>query len=100
MYINRIKNVPKYRDAAKIELEVLRVLNNGDPDGRNRCVNLRDDFDFRGHICTYTHTYTYTYTYHETCQLEKSIGTRRQFFCVSTTCAKAYSYISFFFFSF
>jgi len=46
-----IKNVPKYRDAAKIELEVLRVLNDGDPDGLNRCVKLQDDFDFRGHIC-------------------------------------------------
>jgi serine/threonine protein kinase len=46
-----IKNVPKYRDAARIELEVLRVLNAADPRGLKHCVHLRDDFDFRGHIC-------------------------------------------------
>lgn len=46
-----IKNVPKYRDAAKIELEVLRVLNKSDAAGTTRCVILRDDFDYRGHIC-------------------------------------------------
>lgn len=46
-----IKSVPKYRDAAKIELRVLKTLKQGDPHAKCHCVHLRDSFDFRGHIC-------------------------------------------------
>lgn len=41
----------KYRDASKIELRVLATLKANDEENRNRCIHLRDCFDFRGHIC-------------------------------------------------
>lgn len=46
-----IRSVQKYRDASRIELRVLATLKANDPDNRNRCIHLRDCFDYRGHIC-------------------------------------------------
>jgi len=49
--IKIIRSVQKYRDASKIELRVLATLKINDEENRNRCIHLRDCFDFRGHIC-------------------------------------------------
>ena len=52
--IKIIRNIPKYRDAAKIELRVLTTLKQFDNENRNHCIHLRECFDFRGHICIVT----------------------------------------------
>lgn len=49
--IKIIRSVQKYRDASRIELRVLATLKANDPENRNRCIHLRDCFDYRGHIC-------------------------------------------------
>ncbi|KAF2726078.1 serine/threonine protein kinase [Polychaeton citri CBS 116435] len=49
-----IRAVPKYRDASRIELRVLHTLRTADEQNRNRCIQLRDCFDWRGHICIVT----------------------------------------------
>jgi len=49
--IKIIRSVQKYRDASKIELRVLATLKANDEENRNRCIHLRDCFDFRNHIC-------------------------------------------------
>lgn len=49
--IKIIRSVQKYRDASKIELRVLQTLKANDEENRNRCIHLRDCFDFRNHIC-------------------------------------------------
>jgi len=49
--IKIIRSVQKYRDASKIELRVLATLKANDEENRNRCIHLRDCFDYRGHIC-------------------------------------------------
>ncbi|KAK4661382.1 serine threonine protein kinase CMGC group [Podospora pseudopauciseta] len=49
--IKIIRSVQKYREASKIELRVLETLKANDPENRNRCIHLRDCFDYRGHIC-------------------------------------------------
>ncbi|KAI5465447.1 kinase-like domain-containing protein [Mariannaea sp. PMI_226] len=46
-----IRSVQKYRDASRIELRVLATLKANDEENRNRCIHLRDCFDYRGHIC-------------------------------------------------
>ncbi|KAF0296488.1 Dual specificity protein kinase CLK2 [Amphibalanus amphitrite] len=46
-----IKNVDKYREAAKLEINVLEKLNDKDPYGRHRCVLMLEWFDYGGHIC-------------------------------------------------
>jgi len=46
-----IKNVEKYREAAKLEINVLEKLNEKDPQGKNLCVQMLDWFDYHGHIC-------------------------------------------------
>jgi len=46
-----IKNVKKYREAAKLEINVLSKLNKYDPQGKNLCVSMLDWFDFHGHMC-------------------------------------------------
>jgi len=46
-----IKSVDKYREAAKLEINVLEKINAKDPKGRNLCVKMLDWFDFCGHIC-------------------------------------------------
>ncbi len=49
--IKVVRNVPKYRDAAMIELEVLNTLRYHDPTSENRCVLLDHWFDYRNHVC-------------------------------------------------
>jgi len=52
--IKIIRSVQKYRDASRIELRVLSTLSQNDRDNRNKCIHLRDCFDFRNHICIVT----------------------------------------------
>lgn len=52
--IKIIRAVPKYRDASKIELRVLETLRLNDPNNENKCIHLRDVFDYRNHICIVT----------------------------------------------
>ena len=52
--IKVIRSVQKYRDASKIELRVLSTLAQNDAENRNKCIHLRDCFDFRNHICIVT----------------------------------------------
>ncbi|TVY38660.1 Dual specificity protein kinase [Lachnellula subtilissima] len=49
--IKIIRSVQKYRDASRIELRVLSTLKANDSENRNRCIHLRDCFDYRGHVC-------------------------------------------------
>lgn len=46
-----IKNVEKYRVAAKIEIRVLRHIRDVSDSGAELCVKLLDWFDYYGHIC-------------------------------------------------
>ena len=46
-----IKNVDKYREAAKLEINVLHKLADKDPETKYLCVKMLDWFDFHGHIC-------------------------------------------------
>lgn len=52
--IKIIRNIPKYRDAARIELRILSTLKRFDNENVNHCIHLRECFDFRGHICIVT----------------------------------------------
>lgn len=52
--IKIIRSVQKYRDASKIELRVLNTLKYNDRENRNKCIHLRETFDFRNHICIVT----------------------------------------------
>ncbi|XP_078433636.1 LAMMER-type protein kinase AFC2 isoform X2 [Wolffia australiana] len=47
--IKVIRGVEKYRDAAMIEIDVLQQLTKND--GSNHCVEMRNWFDYRNHIC-------------------------------------------------
>ncbi|KAF9525652.1 CMGC/CLK protein kinase [Crepidotus variabilis] len=49
--IKIIRNIPKYRDASKIEVRVLQKLKERDPTNRNNCIHLLSWFDHRNHIC-------------------------------------------------
>lgn len=49
--IKIIKNVKKYRDAAKLEINVLKKLADYDPECRYKCVQMYDWFDYHGHKC-------------------------------------------------
>jgi dual-specificity kinase len=55
--IKVIRSVQKYRDASRIELRVLSTLKQNDNHNRNKCIHLRDCFDFRNHICIVTDLY-------------------------------------------
>ncbi|CAI9721974.1 specificity kinase CLK2 isoform X5 [Octopus vulgaris] len=46
-----IKNVEKYREAAKLEINVLEKLKEKDPEGKYLCVRMLDWFDYHGHMC-------------------------------------------------
>ncbi|PUU75648.1 kinase-like domain-containing protein [Tuber borchii] len=52
--IKVIRSVQKYRDASRIELRVLATLSCNDKENRNKCIHLRDCFDYRNHICIVT----------------------------------------------
>lgn len=46
-----IKNIDKYREAAKLEINVLEKLAAADPENKHLCVRMYDWFDYHGHIC-------------------------------------------------
>ena len=46
-----IRNVQKYRDAAMIEIDVLKTVQKSDPEGKYNCIKMQSWFDYRGHIC-------------------------------------------------
>ncbi len=46
-----IKNVTKYREAAKLEINVLNKLMERDPEGKYLTIQLLDYFDYYGHMC-------------------------------------------------
>ncbi|PHT87065.1 Serine/threonine-protein kinase AFC2 [Capsicum annuum] len=48
--IRIVRGMKKYRDAAMIEVEMLQQLGKHD-NGGNRCVQIRNWFDYRNHIC-------------------------------------------------
>ncbi|PFX22902.1 Dual specificity protein kinase CLK2 [Stylophora pistillata] len=46
-----IKNVEKYREAAKLEIKVLEKIQQRDRSGRSLCIVLLDWFNHHGHMC-------------------------------------------------
>ncbi|VDM97607.1 unnamed protein product [Thelazia callipaeda] len=46
-----IKNVSKYREAARLEINVLKKLQERDPNGKFLVIQLLDNFDYHGHVC-------------------------------------------------
>uniref|UniRef100_A0AAY5E7B4 dual-specificity kinase n=1 Tax=Electrophorus electricus TaxID=8005 RepID=A0AAY5E7B4_ELEEL len=46
-----IKNVEKYKEAARLEINVLERINERDPENKNLCVRMFDWFDYHGHMC-------------------------------------------------
>ncbi|XP_008303861.1 dual specificity protein kinase CLK2-like isoform X2 [Stegastes partitus] len=46
-----IKNLEKYREAAKLEINVLEKIREADPTHKHNCVQMLDWFDFYGHVC-------------------------------------------------
>ncbi|XP_017776679.1 PREDICTED: dual specificity protein kinase CLK2 isoform X5 [Nicrophorus vespilloides] len=51
MALKIIKNVEKYREAAKLEINVLEKIADKDPDCVHLCVRMLDWFDYHGHMC-------------------------------------------------
>ncbi|CAH0552554.1 unnamed protein product [Brassicogethes aeneus] len=51
MALKIIKNVEKYREAAKLEINVLEKLADKDPESIHLCVKMLDWFDYHGHMC-------------------------------------------------
>lgn len=51
MALKIIKNVEKYREAAKLEINVLKKLPDKDPDCDHLCVKMLDWFNYHGHMC-------------------------------------------------
>ena len=49
--LKMIKNVRKYKDAAKLEINVLNKIKKYDPSGKHLCVSMLDWFDYHGHMC-------------------------------------------------
>ncbi|KAJ1753387.1 serine threonine protein kinase CMGC group [Coemansia sp. RSA 1821] len=49
--IKVIRAVPKYRDAAKIEIRVLQTLQRNDPTNVYQCMHVNETFDHRNHVC-------------------------------------------------
>nr|XP_054756508.1 dual specificity protein kinase CLK2-like [Lytechinus pictus] len=46
-----IKNIEKYREAAKLEINVLEKINKKEGAGKGLCVKMYDWFDYHGHVC-------------------------------------------------
>ncbi|XP_047453606.1 dual specificity protein kinase CLK2b isoform X2 [Mugil cephalus] len=46
-----IKNLEKYREAAKLEIQVLEKISEKDPHNKNYCVQMLDWFNYYGHVC-------------------------------------------------
>ncbi|KAJ1896397.1 serine threonine protein kinase CMGC group, partial [Kickxella alabastrina] len=49
--IKVIRAVPKYRDAAKVEIRVLQTLQRNDPSNLYQCMHVNETFDHRNHVC-------------------------------------------------
>ncbi|EEB05969.1 CMGC/CLK protein kinase Lkh1 [Schizosaccharomyces japonicus yFS275] len=58
--IKIIRSIPKYREASLIELRVLKTISQNDPDNENKCIQLRDYFEFRKHVCIVTDLYSWS----------------------------------------
>ncbi|KAM4749550.1 dual specificity protein kinase CLK3 [Rhinophrynus dorsalis] len=46
-----IRNVKKYREAAHLEINVLKKIRDRDLENKYMCVLMRDWFEFHGHVC-------------------------------------------------
>lgn len=46
-----IKNIEKYREAAYLEINVLKKITEKDPENKYLCVQMLNWFDLHGHIC-------------------------------------------------
>ncbi|XP_011303077.1 dual specificity protein kinase CLK2 isoform X2 [Fopius arisanus] len=51
MALKIIKNVEKYREAAKLEINALEKIATKDPDCQHLCVKMLDWFNYHGHMC-------------------------------------------------
>ncbi|KAJ6638220.1 Serine/threonine-protein kinase Doa, partial [Pseudolycoriella hygida] len=51
MALKIIKNVEKYREAAKLEINALEKIAQKDPNCVHLCVKMLDWFDYHGHMC-------------------------------------------------
>ncbi|XP_055381315.1 serine-rich adhesin for platelets [Condylostylus longicornis] len=51
MALKIIKNVEKYREAAKLEINALEKIAQKDPKSEHLCVRMIDWFDYHGHMC-------------------------------------------------
>lgn len=51
MALKVIKNVEKYREAAKLEINALEKIAEKDPTFQHLCVKMLDWFDYHGHMC-------------------------------------------------
>uniref|UniRef100_A0A1B0A8Y7 Protein kinase domain-containing protein n=1 Tax=Glossina pallidipes TaxID=7398 RepID=A0A1B0A8Y7_GLOPL len=51
MALKIIKNVEKYREAAKLEINALEKIAQKDPNCEHLCVKMIDWFDYHGHMC-------------------------------------------------
>jgi len=49
--IKIIKSIQKYRDAARVEIEILRDIQHRDVNYESGVISLLEYFDFRGHFC-------------------------------------------------
>lgn len=49
--IKVVRSVTKYREAARLEIDVLLHLKTHDPKGYYHCVKLYSCFDYRSHVC-------------------------------------------------
>eukprot|EP00961_Rhodomonas_salina_P248104 3352869-Rhodomonas_salina.2 len=49
--IKIIKSIQKYRDAAKVEIAILKDIARRDTHGMSGCIKLLESFDFRNHWC-------------------------------------------------
>lgn len=50
MAVKVVRSIRKYRDAAMIEVDILQLIAKNDR-GSSRCVQIRNWFDYRDHIC-------------------------------------------------
>jgi len=55
--IKIIRSIKKYRDAAMLEIEILKCLKRNDPFNFKPVIHLDSWFDFRSHICMVFHKY-------------------------------------------
>ncbi|KAK4700431.1 dual-specificity kinase, partial [Phenoliferia sp. Uapishka_3] len=52
--IKVIRAVPKYREASKVEIKVLKLIKQQDPENKYKCIHLLETFDHRNHVCLVT----------------------------------------------